>query len=72
MAELSPQLHRDVRISSEIEGINTRYLLRITARAEYNGITVQCLIFNGGFSDNVSLIIQGKKIFPSMCFDEHV
>ena len=74
MAELSPQLHRDVVISSEIEGINPRYLLRIKARAEYNGTTVQCLI-NGGFSDqsdNVSLIIQGKKLFPNMCFDEHV
>ena len=63
MAELSRQLHSHVRISSEIEGINPRNLLRIKAKAEYNGTTVQCLI-NGGFSDqsdNVSLIVQGKK-----------
>ena len=66
MAELSPQLHRDIRISSEIEGRNPQYTLTIKAKAEYNGTTVQCLI-NGGFSDqsdNVSLIIQGKK-FPT-------
>ena len=63
-AELSPQLHRDVSISSETESRNPQYTLTIKARAEYNGTTVQCLI-NGGFSDqsdNVSLIIQGKYI----------
>ena len=64
MAELSPQLHRDVSISSETEGRNPQYTLTIKARGEYNRTTVQCLI-NGGFSDqsdNVSLTIQGKYI----------
>ena len=68
MTELSPQLHRDVSISSETEGRNPQYILTIKARAEYNGTTVQCYVFsliNGGFSDQsdiVSLIIQGKYI----------
>ena len=69
MAELSPQLHRDVHTSLEIEGRNPQFTLTIKARAEYNGTTVQCLI-NGGFSDqsdNVSLIIQGTY-YPKKCF----
>ena len=67
-AELSPQLQRDVHTSSETESRNPQFTLTIKARAEYNGTTVQCLLFGNGFydqSDTASLIIQGKKLFPS-------
>ena len=45
------------------ENGNPLAILTITARAEYNGTTVQCLV-NAGFSDqseNVSLRIQGES-----------
>ena len=45
------------------ENGNPLVIMTITARAEYNGTTVQCVV-NGGFSDrskNASLRIQGES-----------
>ena len=60
--ELSPELLNDlfVDVSTSEDG-NPLVILTITARDEYNGTTVQCVV-NVGFSDeseNVSLRIQG-------------
>ena len=51
-AELSPQLrsHVDTTFSNTEDG-NHQYILTIKARAEFNGTTVQCLVYiYGGFS----------------------
>ena len=65
---ISTPLHGDLDTSlSTSEDGNPLLILTITARAEYNGTTVQCLI-NGGFSDkseNVSLSIQGRSCGPN-------
>ena len=62
ITELSPQLLGDLDTSfSTTEEGNPLLILTVTARTEYNGTSVQCLV-NGGFSgrsENVTLSIQG-------------
>ena len=62
------QLHRDLHESHTIsEEGNPVLILTITARAEYNGTTVQCLVNGGlsGQSEIASLSIQGRSCLPN-------
>ena len=62
--ELDPSLQADLDTDQETVEDSGLYTLTITARAEYNGTVVQCVVFGlgGAFreSGNATLMIQGK------------
>ena len=64
LSQLDPSLRADLDPDQETVGDIELYTLTITARAEYNGTVVQCVVSvpGGEFreSENATLMIQGK------------